>query len=198
MNAANALTILRIILTPFFVAFLFKEGAWPTYIATLFFLVAALSDYFDGYLARRRGWVTRLGRFLDPLADKLLTSAAFISLALMKIVAAWIVYVIIIREIMITGLRVYALSRKNPLITSRLAKWKTSSQMFVIFITLLFLCYTKYQSPESGLVLVSNSWMYWVVNGMVFIVTVLAVATGIHYLIQNLTFSRKTIEDQDQ
>ena len=169
------------------------------YAATLFFLIAALSDYYDGYLARKKGLVTRLGRFLDPLADKLLTSTAFISFGLMKIVAVWMVYAMIIREIMITGLRVYALSRKNPLITSRLAKWKTSSQMFVIFIILLILSYTKGQSPENGLAVVSGSEIYWIINGIVFIITVLAVITGIHYLFQNLIFSRRTPpKDQGQ
>jgi CDP-diacylglycerol--glycerol-3-phosphate 3-phosphatidyltransferase len=195
MNAANALTLFRIALTPFFVVFLFKEGVWPLYAATLFFLVASLSDYYDGYLARKRGSVTRLGRFLDPLADKVLTSAAFISFALLKIVVAWLVYTMIVREIVITALRVYAIFRKNPLITSRLAKWKTSTQMSVVFITLVFLSFNKTQSPESELTLTANDWMYWVINGMVFFVTALAVTTGIHYLFQNLIFSRKSAEE---
>ena len=161
------------------------------YAATLFFLCAALSDFYDGYLARRRGTVTRLGRFLDPLADKVLTSAAFISFAILKIVAAWMVYVIVVREIAITGLRIYSLSKKNPLITSRLAKWKTSIQMTVIFIILLFMNFNPQDASGTKWDLLTHEWQYWVINGLVLSVTTLAAVTGIHYLVQNLIFSGK-------
>lgn len=197
MNVPNALTILRIALTPLFVICLFKEGVWPKYAATLFFLGAALSDYYDGYLARKRGAVTRLGRLLDPLADKILTSAAFISFAALKIVVVWMVYVMVIREVVITGLRFYSFSRKNPLITSRLAKWKTSSQMTVIFIILLFLNIHGFQFSENGPALSAGDWQYWVINGLVFIVALLAVTTGIHYLVQNLIFSKRSFGEPE-
>jgi CDP-diacylglycerol--glycerol-3-phosphate 3-phosphatidyltransferase len=191
MNAPNILTLFRIAIAPLFVVFLFKEGVWPRYAATLFFLCAALSDFYDGYLARKRGTVTRLGRFLDPLADKILTSAAFISFAILKIVAVWMVYVIVLREIAITGLRIYSLSRKNPLITSRLAKWKTSIQMTVIFIILLFMNFNAQGAPGATGDLLAHDWHYFVINGFVLLVTALAVVTGIHYLVQNLIFSGK-------
>jgi CDP-diacylglycerol--glycerol-3-phosphate 3-phosphatidyltransferase len=133
--------------------------------------------------------VTRLGRFLDPLADKILTSAAFISFAILKIVAVWMVYALVIREIIITGLRVYSITKKNPLVTSRLAKWKTSCQMAVIFIILLFMNIHVHQAPGMSWSPSTHNWQYWVINGLVLLVTVLAAVTGIHYLVQNLIFS---------
>ncbi|UCE20124.1 MAG: CDP-diacylglycerol--glycerol-3-phosphate 3-phosphatidyltransferase [Gemmatimonadota bacterium] len=195
MNAPNILTLFRIAITPLFVVFLFEEGVWPKYAATLFFLCAALSDFFDGYLARKRGSVTRLGRFLDPLADKILTSAAFISFAILKMVAVWMVYILVVREIIVTGLRVYSITRKNPLVTSRLAKWKTSCQMAVIFIILLFMNVHAQQAPGMSWPAAPHDWQYWVINGLVLFITALATATGIHYLVQNFIFSRRSIAE---
>ena len=196
MNVANALTLFRVVLTPFFVALLFREGMWSRYGASLIFLCAALSDFYDGYVARKGGAVTKFGRFMDPLADKILTSAAFISFAMLKIVAAWMVYVMVAREVMVTGLRVYSISRKNPLITSRFAKWKTSCQMAVIFFILVLLTIdaTTAASGGQGGVL-QQTWSSWVLNGLVFGVTVLVVATGIHYIVQNLVFSRRPLRE---
>lgn len=191
MNAPNALTISRIVFAPIFVILLFQKGAWPTYMATLFFLLAGLSDYWDGYLARKRGEVTKLGRFLDPLADKILTSASFISFAFMHIIEAWMVYVMIAREVGVTALRVYAIWRKRPLVTSRLAKWKTSLQMTVIFAILVLLCVQVSRSTDGRWDLSPGSWLLWVINGLVFGVMLLAAITGIHYLVQNAILPRK-------
>ncbi len=191
MNAPNALTISRIVFAPIFVILLFQKGVWPTYMATLFFLLAGLSDYWDGYLARKRGEVTKLGRFLDPLADKILTSASFISFACMHIINAWMVYVMIAREVVVTALRVYAIRRRRPLVTSRLAKWKTSLQMTVIFAILVLLCVQVSRSTEGRWDLSYGGWLYWIINGLVFCVMLLAVVTGIHYLVQNAILPRK-------
>lgn len=197
MNVPNVLTLFRIAITPLFVIFLFEEGVWPRYAATLFFLCAALSDFYDGYFARKRGTVTRLGRFLDPLADKILTSAAFISFAVLKIVAAWMVYIMVVREIAITGLRIYSISRKNPLITSRFAKWKTSSQMGVIFIILLFMNFSAKGTPRAMGDLFTSDWHYWAINGLTLLITTLTAATGIHYIAQNLIFSKRPIREKE-
>ncbi|MFQ6091212.1 MAG: CDP-diacylglycerol--glycerol-3-phosphate 3-phosphatidyltransferase [bacterium] len=193
LNVPNALTLLRVALTPLFVIFLFREGIWFRYVASVLFLCAALSDFYDGYLARQRGSVSRFGRFMDPLADKILTSSAFISFAALKIVATWMVYTIVVREVMITCLRMYSISRKNPLITSRLAKWKTSCQMVVILVILLLLNINATRAASGGEWEPSEGdWSWWIINGLVLAVTLLAVTTGAHYLVQNLVFPRRS------
>ena len=132
MNIANKLTLFRVILVPVFMVFLlggFKNGQ---YIATVIFIVASLTDMLDGHLARSRNLVTNFGKFMDPLADKILVSSALISFIELGKVPAWVVVVIIAREFIISGLRVLAASDGITIAASKLGKTKTITQLIAI------------------------------------------------------------------
>ena len=113
MNLANKLTMVRIIAIPFFLLFMFIGNIYTRVAALLIFILAALTDMYDGIIARHREEVTNFGKFIDPLADKLIVSAAFISFVQLRELAipAWMVILVISREFIITGLRSVAASR---------------------------------------------------------------------------------------
>lgn len=137
MNIPNALTLLRIFLVPILVALLLTRTDGGLFLGMGVFGLAVLTDYLDGYLARRRNEVTRLGTLLDPIADKLLTAAAFISLVEMNAVPAWMVVIIVGREFAVTGLRNVAAARGILIPASGLGKGKMVSQVVAIFLLLL-------------------------------------------------------------
>ena len=135
MNLPNGLTLMRIFLVPFLVAVLLTK--YNVLVAALIFLAASLTDLLDGYLARKRGQVTTLGTLLDPVADKLLISSAFISLVQLRVVPAWMVVIIIGREFAVSGLRSIASAQGFTIDASELGKIKMATQ--VAAITLLIL-----------------------------------------------------------
>ena len=110
----NFLTGLRIVLTPVFLALIFSDSGFNKILALLVFTVASLTDFFDGWFARRDKTVSSLGRFMDPLADKLLVSSALISFVILGMVEAWLVGAMLIRDAVITSLRVYAIRKGTP------------------------------------------------------------------------------------
>lgn len=138
MNLPNTLTLIRIFLVPILLVVLLtrprtEAGLW---VGAGIFGVAVFTDYLDGYLARRRNQVTRLGILLDPLADKLLTAAAFLSLVDMDAVPAWVVMIILVREFAVTGLRNIAAGRGILIPASSLGKGKMVFQVIAIFLLL--------------------------------------------------------------
>lgn len=137
MNLPIALTALRIFLVPVLVVLLLTRTEDGLLLGTAVFGLAVATDYLDGYFARRRNQVTRLGIILDPLADKLLTAAAFLSLVEMGLAPAWMVTIILGRELAVTGLRNLALSRGHVMAASSLGKAKMVSQVVAIFLLLL-------------------------------------------------------------
>jgi len=137
MNLANKLTIARIFLIPVFMIFLLTRIGYGEYIAAGIFIVAASTDGLDGYIARSRKQITKLGKLLDPLADKLLVTAALISLVELDKIPAWIVILIIGREFAITGLRTIAMGEGVVIAASKLGKFKTVSQIVAIVAILL-------------------------------------------------------------
>jgi CDP-diacylglycerol--glycerol-3-phosphate 3-phosphatidyltransferase len=167
-NLPNALTLFRIFLVPFLVVVLLTKFTGREFVGLAIFLVAAVTDFFDGWVARRRNQTTRLGALLDPIADKLLMSAAFISLVEMdpKHVPAWMVVIIIGREFAVSGLRSIAAQQGVTIAASPLGKGKMVSQ--VIAISLLILGY------ELGELRVTGTVALWAV--MIF-----ALASGIDY-----------------
>jgi CDP-diacylglycerol--glycerol-3-phosphate 3-phosphatidyltransferase len=179
-NLPNALTLFRIFLVPFLVVVLLTKFMGREFVGLGIFLVAAITDFFDGWLARRRNQTTRLGALLDPIADKLLMSAAFISLVEMdpKHVPAWMVVIIIGREFAVSGLRSIAAQQGVTIAASPLGKGKMVSQ--VIAISLLILGY------ELGELRVTGTVALWVV--MIF-----ALVSGIDYFIK---FTRAVLLDQ--
>ena len=144
MNLPNSLTIARMVLVPLLVVVLLTEfegsriaGVPKEFVAAVIFGVASMTDWLDGYLARRRRQVTWLGQILDPIADKLLTSAAFISLVQLGLAPAWMVAIIIGREFAITALRSLAYSRGVTIPASPLGKIKMAAQVVAILALIL-------------------------------------------------------------
>ena len=144
MNLPNSLTVVRMFLVPLLVVVLLTEfegrrilGIQKELVAAAIFGLASLTDWLDGYLARRRRQVTWLGQMLDPIADKLLTSAAFISLVQLNLASAWMVAIIIGREFAITALRSLAYSKGITIPASALGKIKMASQVTAILLLIL-------------------------------------------------------------
>ena len=137
LSHPNRLTLYRIAAIPGIVLLLMFPNRFCTFIAALLFSAAAITDYLDGYFARRRGLVSNFGKIMDPVADKLLASSAFIMLSYLGWVPGWIVCIIIGREIAVTGLRNFVVEDKEDIAASSLGKYKTGFQIAAI-IPLLF------------------------------------------------------------
>lgn len=136
MNLPNKLTVLRVIMIPFFVVFMLTDlgGQYSNYIALVIFCVASLTDMLDGKIARKYNLVTNFGKFMDPLADKLLVGAAMICLIPMDKLPAWIVIVIISREFIISGFRLVAADNGVVIAASYWGKFKTTFQMAAVIL----------------------------------------------------------------
>lgn len=139
MNLPNKLTMFRVILIPFFVFFLLAPffPDYGNYVAVAVFIVASLTDLLDGYIARRCHMVTNFGKFMDPLADKLLVCSALICLVELKKLAAWIAIIIIAREFIISGFRLIAAEQQIVIAASYWGKFKTTFQMLMIIVLIL-------------------------------------------------------------
>ena len=146
MTLPNQLTILRIILSPVFLYLFLSDIIWMKQVSIAVYIVAALSDWYDGWLARKFNYITSWGKFWDPLADKILTSAAFIGFAVVDLIPWWMVIIIIGRDVLITLLRVFADLKSYTFTTSYYAKWKTLLQM--IFLYYLLILFVARYTPE--------------------------------------------------
>jgi len=140
-NVPNTLTIVRIVLAPVLVVVLLTEFPGKEFWGLGIFLLAALTDVLDGIIARRTNRITVTGALLDPIADKLLMSGAFISLAELGAAPAWMVFLIIAREFAVTGLRLVALEHGIPIAANRLGKAKTTSQVVAVSLLIFSLRY---------------------------------------------------------
>jgi CDP-diacylglycerol--glycerol-3-phosphate 3-phosphatidyltransferase len=141
-NIPNMLTLSRITVSPvIFVLLLYRPGQLMSFFSALVFTIAAMTDFLDGYLARRLNMVTSLGKFLDPLADKILVCVALIMLIPLERVQPLVVALIIMREMLVTGLRVYAINENMIIESSRLAKYKTTFQIVAVVGLLLHYTY---------------------------------------------------------
>ena len=137
MNLPNFLTLLRIFLVPVFTFLLLQELPHGNYLAAIVFIVASITDGLDGYLARSRKEVTRFGKLIDPIADKLLISAALLSLVQLGAISAWIALIIIGREFAVSGLRLLAASEGVVISASKWGKLKTVTQIVAIVALLI-------------------------------------------------------------
>ncbi len=186
ISPPNQLTILRILMTPFFLVYLFSENPVDKQIALGIFIVAAITDWYDGYVARRWGFITRWGKFLDPLADKILTSAAFISFIYIGYAEAWMVWTIVIRDLLMTGLRGYSEFKGTTINTSGFAKTKTFFQLIVIYLFLV-----KYIVTTSAELNAQFAWFFDITATpaimylLMLVTTLLTAITGIVYLNSN-------------
>lgn len=183
MTVPNQLTILRILLTPVFVALFISERLILKQVSVLVFAVAALTDWYDGWAARKMGKVTRWGVFLDPLADKVLTSAAFIAFAWLGLVEWWMVWVIVVRDISITLLRSFAELRGRTLHTNFSAKVKTFAQMVFIYAVLLAVVLkdTLHRLLPVFNTVLDPGVLYY----SMLIITLLTFVTGVQYIAEN-------------
>lgn len=185
MNIANKLTVSRIFLSFVFMAFLFKPGLIFKVIAFIVFGLASLTDLFDGWLARRRNEISDLGKFLDPIADKVLVLAAFLSFVEMHLIAAWMVVIIIVRELLITGLRVFAMTKGRVLEAAASGKHKTVSQIVTIFFILIVLMVREVGVRRGFWTLeVENMANYSIILFML-VTVALTVSSGFSYLWSN-------------
>lgn len=186
MTFPNQLTILRILLTPVFVSVLFIESVTFRYVALFVFFIASITDWYDGYIARKFGSVSRWGKFLDPLADKILVLSAFFAFFFIGQVKLWMVSVIAARDVMITSLRLYAMYTKKPMVTTNFAKWKTASQMISIYVILIYLIIKQkmmtFAEPAAWF---QRLEAVELIDKMMYAVTFITATTGIHYLIEN-------------
>lgn len=191
-NLPNCLTALRIALTPIFLLLLFADTWYWQSLAFVVFSAASLTDLYDGKLARAGNQETPLGRFLDPLADKILVTSALVALALNKMVNFWIVLPIVGRDILITGIRLYGLSRGKQMVTTRLAKWKTVAQLITVLFILLVIGVeeTVERFAANSSFFLDDQLIQLLANVLLAGVLLLTMLSGFHYLFR-ATFSYK-------
>lgn len=166
INIPNILTVTRILLTPLFVIFLLKN---LYFFALLVFSIAAVSDALDGLLARWFNQASVLGAYLDPIADKLLLASAFVSLAVLKIIPAWLTVIVLSRDILIIiGVSIFAIMDiQFNIKPSLVSKWTTLFQLLTVFLTLL-----NPKIPDARII---KSLMFWFTAG-------LTITSGLHYV----------------
>jgi CDP-diacylglycerol--glycerol-3-phosphate 3-phosphatidyltransferase len=181
MNWANRLTLSRLLLTVLFVAALSSSWAYARTSALVIFLIAGLTDFIDGEVARRYGSITNFGKLMDPLVDKIMMAAAFISLVPLKAVPAWAATAVVARDFLITGLRLMASAKGRVLPAERLGKQKTSWQVITVifFLGLLAIAELRYANERS-------TWWFraWHDAGpvLVWITVALTIYSGLGYV----------------
>lgn len=184
----NILSLLRVFLAPVFFVLILGDGEIVTILACLTFAVGAASDFFDGWYARKYGVATKIGKFIDPLADKILTTAAFVAFVVLDIIPLWPVLVIFARDIMTTVLRIYGEKRKHSFPTSFSAKLKTTLQMFFISYVLILILATNlsvFDTIKTPLETFSTATY----TAMI-VLAVITIWTGIEYILKNKTLFR--------
>jgi len=180
MNLANKLTISRIFLAGIFIWFLFIKGPGAKCMAFAIFLVACITDYYDGYFARKTGSITAFGKLMDPIADKILILGAFLAFVEMEIIPAWMVMVIIARELVITGIRILALSQKKVLSAEMGGKHKTVSQMVAVISVLIFLIIRDLEFGFRHIQVFEGS-----VYALMLITVGMTLTSGVSYMLRN-------------
>ncbi len=195
-TVANFFSFLRILLTPLFIYFLFTYKSYYEILALFIFIIASITDAYDGYFARKFNTVSKLGIFLDPLADKVLMSAAFISFVVLDLIPLWMVLIVIFRDFFVTGIRIFYNSKNRSMKTSITAKIKTGSQIGVVSFILLYII-TQRWVIFSGIKDIIEKYCvseYHIIYILMLIVTIFTLWTGIEYFIANRKIVRGEIE----
>jgi CDP-diacylglycerol--glycerol-3-phosphate 3-phosphatidyltransferase len=182
LTIPNQLTILRILLIPFFLFYFIQDEMPQKLTGTIIFFIAAATDWYDGYIARRLNVITRWGQFMDPLADKLLISSALLAFAWLQFLQWWMVIAIVSRDLLITFLRMFALHTGKSIVTRIWAKWKTFLQMVAISIFLIYLNFPSVSIHH--LTSLPPAYTFWSTLMFLF-VTLFTLYTGMQYLIEN-------------
>ena len=175
MNLANKLTILRVILVPIFIAFMTIDALWAKIAGLLIFIIASLTDMLDGQIARKRNMITTFGKFADPLADKMLTTAAFLVFMQQYIIGAWPVFIILVREFAVSGIRLAAAAEGEVIAASFWGKFKTVTQMLSIVVGIILMCIPQIPSNITALI----------IQILVWICVVFTVISGVEYVVKN-------------
>ena len=191
MNLPNKLTITRIILTFIFIYFISKDGLSFIVVATLLFILACLTDFADGYIAKKYHKISDFGKLMDPIADKFLILAAFLAFVRMQVVENWMVLLILGREIIVTSLRIFALSKDKVLAAERAGKHKTVSQMVAIFAILGFIIFKESLYSRSQWSDAIEIWWKCGIDMLMLITVGLTLISGFSYIWNN----RKLIHD---
>lgn len=180
MNWANRLTLSRLVLTVLFVASLNSSWQYARTTALFLFLVAGITDFVDGEVARRYGVITNFGKLMDPLVDKIMMAAAFISLVPLKAVPAWAATAVVARDFLITGLRLMAISQGRVLPAEKLGKQKTSWQIITVIFFLALLSIAELRYTNETTIWWSRAWSQ---AGpiLVWITVLLTVYSGLGY-----------------
>lgn len=191
MTLPNQLTVLRILLTPIFVWLILSESTSMRLWGLGVFTLASFTDLYDGYHARKYGETTRWGAFMDPLADKILITAAFLVFVHNGIVEFWMVMVVFLRDVLVTGLRLYAELKDKPVITSKSAKLKTLFQNVLAYILLLLMLFSERSVFGADIAQIASEWLHApLINLTMLALTLYTVYTGIAYLIENWALLR--------
>lgn len=162
MNLPNKLTVGRLVLTVLFLLVFFSGMPWGETVALVLFLVASITDHYDGKIARRDGLITNFGILMDPLVDKILTCSAFIAFVGRDLMPAWMVVIIVGRELAITGLRLLAAAQNIVLAAEGFGKHKTVSQIVAIVATLVLVSYTQWGGVLQEFFAWPVLWIPWV------------------------------------
>lgn len=188
MTLPNKLTISRFALTAAFLAVMFSEVRFHQTIALLFFVGGGISDFLDGHIARRQKLITNFGILMDPLADKIMVCSAFIAFVGLNWIPAWMVVIIVARELAITGLRLLAASKNVVLAAEGYGKHKTISQIVAIISLLVGHSYQQWGAVGQaifGVHLFGAPWVEWLEEAAVWVAVVLTVLSGSLYLWRN-------------
>lgn len=185
LNLPNLLTLSRIAATPVFVGMLLADAWYWRGLSAALFTAASLTDYFDGRLARSRHTVTEFGRFMDPLADKILVIAAMGALVASRVVYLWLVIPVVVRDIIITALRLRGMYLGRQLQTSRLAKAKTMTQLCAIVVVLALMAAAEAAGHFGWeMLLLQPASLSLVANTLMAAVLILTVLSGFHYFVR--------------
>ena len=195
MTLPNQLTVLRIILSPVFVYFFLSDQSWMKQASLGIFIIAALSDWYDGWLARKFNYITNWGKFWDPLADKILTSSAFIAFSIVGLVPLWMVVIIISRDLLITLLRIFSDKFGLVFVTSYYAKWKTLLQMvFLYYLLILFVAANNHNIYESYSILIDTLLNENLIYVIMLVITAITFHSGVLYVYRNKTTIKKLLK----
>jgi len=192
MVLPNQLTTLRIILTPVFLFLFISGNSIMIQISLVVYIIAAITDWYDGWLARKFNYITTWGKFMDPLADKILTSTAFFAFVAIDVLELWMVIIVVFRDLFVTVIRLFAEWQKKSFTTSKSAKAKTLIQM--VFIFYLLIVFTMRQNEflskllsEVFEILTNSTAIYFTMLA----ITIFTLTTGIIYIHQNRILIRK-------
>jgi CDP-diacylglycerol--glycerol-3-phosphate 3-phosphatidyltransferase len=188
MNLPNQLTLGRLLLTVLFVAVFFCQVPFRETIALALFITASITDYFDGKIARREKLITNFGVLMDPLVDKIMICSAFIAFVGYGLMPAWMVIVIVARELAITGLRLLAASKSIVLAAEGFGKHKTTSQIVAIVSVLVLVSYSDWGGWAKlvfGFRLWNEAWVFWFTEAAKWLAVFFTAFSGVMYLWRN-------------